>query len=109
MAGARRCSWTASRFRLWWRRTPSALPALAAPVDVSDGWLRLDDLRFYDRPLVVAGCAAGDALPRRVLLITPGKRSNDQAARLGEYYLTCAVVWRQAYTDGRPCARRATS
>jgi hypothetical protein len=77
-------------------------PTLAAPVELGEGRLRLDDLRFYDRPL-----NRGEAFrlavhyPAEVLLTTPGERTRDQAARLRDYYLTqqAPPLWRQAYTE----------
>jgi hypothetical protein len=83
------------------KNTIGAMPSLLAPVEVSDSRLRLDDLRFYDRAL-----NRSDAVrlavhyPAEVLLIAPGKRTRDHAARLQDYYLTndAPPVWRQAYT-----------
>lgn len=82
--------------------TLGAFPALAAAVEIRDERLRLDDLRFYDRPLDRSEAVRlAVHYPAEVLLITPGKRSSDQAARLREYYLTqdAPPDWRQAYAE----------
>ncbi len=82
--------------------TIGAMAPLAAPVEVGEGRLRLDDLRFYDRALNRSEAVRlAVHYPAEVLLITPGKRSREQAARLREYYLAqeAPPVWRQAYAE----------
>ncbi len=66
---------------------------------------RLDDLRFYSRPLNQSEAARlAIHYPAEVLLATPGKRTTDPAMRLRNYYLGHAAPadWRQSYVELQP-------
>lgn len=86
-----------------------APPRNSAPIAIGSNKLplrgRMDDLRFYERPL-----AADDAerlavyYPVEVLLSTPGKQKPEQHAIVTDYFLTHGApdVIRRAYTEVKP-------
>lgn len=89
-------------------RTLSSPVSVQAPIEINSekngGFFRgrLDDLRFYSKPL-----SSGEVdrlavrYPAEVLLATPGKRNRDQWQRLRAYYLDHAASpeWRAASAD----------
>jgi len=93
------------------KQTLSTPISINASIDINNtatgGFFRgrLDDLRFYSRPLNESEAARlAIHYPVETSLATPGKRSSEQALRLRDYYLAHAAPadWRQAYAELKP-------
>ncbi len=88
--------------------TLSAPLSVQAPIEINSekhgGFFRgrLDDLRFYSKPLSAEDLdLLAVRYPAEVLLATPGKRTREQWQRLNAYYLKHAAgpAWRTAAAE----------